>query len=197
MSAEIPDVAGLERAIEPLVKRLDRAHFSRRRPSHDEMFQALTILGEIGIPVAVGLIVDGVRMTGALGRPEAFAAVVADAAGTVLGVTNWSAEDIENVTKRFTEQVEARRSALADARLVASRYQPGVGIDDIEAADVRDYYFALNEESTIALYQVQIFHEGYGAPTEVEYARVRTASISAWWPLEAQVGSSVTYGPPT
>lgn len=187
---------GERSALVGLQKRQDRA-FATFRSQRDDVLESLATLGRSGISVAVGMVVDGVTMTGAIGRPTDFAAAVEQAARPALEALGWEADLVEELATMLREAPGRRAELVGEMMKVLERYAVPLRIDDIAASDVADVYGALRDEAFVDLHGVRIFGTEPGAmPTSVHHMRVRTEHISAWWPLASQEGADIRYAGP-
>ena len=191
---------GLERSaaeqLERVVKRLDRANV-RLRPPPGGVFRTLERIGATGLPVGIGMLVDGALIAGAVQAPVGFGNAVADAANTAMEGFGWREELRSEITAAFRELEPGFAELQEEAEELADRYPDDANIDDIDGPDVFDFYRALMDRATVDLADVRMTLPGRDEAVSLSAMRVQVAHIAAWWPLEAQDGTNVNYVAPS
>jgi len=179
-------------------RRLDRDFV---RHGQDSLLDMCASLGRTGLPIAVGIIVDGVIVRGAMTAPRTFAFAADEALLRAINAfgSKWDAEmrgTVEGVFSKIVEEHDEREKA---ARKVADRYLAArdsddkpLNIDDIELDDVKDVFRALAEPSVIQLAEAKLFATT-GQWIEIGTMRVEVHHIAAWWPLDEESGAQVNY----
>jgi len=174
-----------------LSARLDRiAAFVR--PADDSLLTFVTVLGRLGPGVGLGLLVDGVVITGAIGPERLFGDALWDATKDALDAMNLDDGSRAAFDAAWRKVVELRAEAEFEDEELMQRYESGVRIDDVDPDDVYAVHRLRAADPTIELHGVQLYATPGGEPAHLDAMRVRVSSISAWWPLKAQ-GVRVTY----
>lgn len=182
-------------AEEGVNKRLDRAWADARRT--DKVFNLLAVLSR-GLPVAVGLIVDGKVIRGVISPDEALieAATAAVLRPLEAFAPDWDPDLRAAYADAFTRQAEGDAEQRAKDREMANRYMDQATrpvIDEIKADGVSAFYRELIGPPTVVIGQARM--EGEGGPVSIEVMSVRRDAISAWWFLDSEDGPLVNYGP--
>ncbi|GAB3354378.1 hypothetical protein [Modestobacter lapidis] len=184
------------RSEDPVSKRLDRAWFSGG--DTDRVFNLLAVVSS-GLPVAVGLLVDGRVIRGVLSDPDA----LTDAATTALQrpldtfAVEWEDDVRTTFGETFKRHAEQRKTQAAEDREVVNRYFEAPtppSVDAIADTDLAPFYRELTEPSTVVMRQVQLVLDESTA--DIDVLSVRRSAISAWWFLDSEDGARVNYGPP-
>lgn len=174
-----------------LSARLDRiAAFVR--PADDSLLTFVTVLGRLGPGVGLGLLVDGVMMTGAIGPERLFEDAVWDATQDALDAMDLDAESRAAFETAWQKLSELRVEAEDENDELMRRYESGVRIDDVDPDDAYVVSRLRVADPTIELHGVRVHVVPGGDPVTLDVMRVRASSVSAWWPLKAQ-GVRVTY----
>jgi len=177
--------------IDRIVRRQNRSYAATVPPS-DQLLHLVAILGHGGGGLAIGMIVDGMIVTGAVGAPQAFAAALRDAVAESLGPAfDDDPESTEMLLSAYEKSNEVEAERFASDRTTAEQYFDVNSIDEIPADDTIPYFAARRDRAFIELWNVSI-RSGGAEPIEVTHARFRVDNISAWWPLKAQ-GIQVNY----
>jgi hypothetical protein len=175
-------------------KRLDRAWFGAGDTDH--VLNLLAVVSS-GLPVAVGLLVDGRVIRGVLSDPDA----LTDAATAALQrpldafADDWDDEVKSAFAETFTRHAEQRRTQRAEDREVVERYfdaPAAPSVDAIDDDDLAPFYRGVSEPSTVVMRQVQLDLDK--ATADIDVLSVRRSAISAWWFLENEQGPQVNYG---
>lgn len=177
--------------VDRIVRRQNRSFVSTRRPS-DDLLQLVAVLGRAGPGVAIGLIVDGTIVTGAIGPTQSFVDVLRDATADALGPSfaadSALTEDLLSAYERWIDNSNAR---LESDREAAEAFLDAKSIDEIPVEKTIEYFSALQDQPYIELRDASI-RSGAADPIEIKHLRLRVDSVSAWWPLKAQ-GVNVNY----
>jgi hypothetical protein len=181
-----------------IARRLDRDYASKR--SVDAMLEMVVTLGRSGLPIALGMIVDGFLIHGAVIAPQVFASAITKAtsrASEAFG-SEWDPEILSTVDSIFTKLVDVQKKNERVAREVAAKYmreddaeETLPKIDDIELGDVGRYFYALSSPPVIELGAVRLFSAGQWI--EIGSMTVEAAHIAAWWPMDEETGAEVNY----
>jgi hypothetical protein len=166
------------------------------RGSHDRFLEDLLELAGLGFGLSVGLLLNGMVVFGALGRPEDAAEDLSAARGTAFANTPKS-DDITD-----EEWDEARRNFVSQPRRQVEGYREATKELDAEIAG-RDFAelpaalarraVELNIRGHVTLRDVNILAAGAPAATHIPVMRVALRHISAWWPLHFdETGKSTT-----
>ena len=177
-------------------KRLDRSWYAR-----DETDSVLDLLAVVskGLPVAVGMLIDGRVIRGVLTDAD----VMTEAATTAIKRplqafgADWEEESKKSIAEAFTRQAKQRTEQAAKDRAVADKYfdtMDSFGIDDIQADDLPSFYAAVSAPATVTVRQATI-ELGVTVAT-VDALSVQRKAISAWWFLDSEDGPLVNYVPP-
>jgi|SRR5665647_1854403 len=185
----IEDRHGIER-------RLDREHAGRLS---DGLLSVLAMLGNNGMPVGVGLIVDGIAVRGFPTSPETFSAALDKALLRIVDIvgSNWDPEVKKSLADPFSQLIARRRTNEAAARAVVERVMAerpegdAPSIDEIELDDIEDFYRATEAPRLIELQNAKFFSAGDWV--EVGSMRVDVSHIAAWWPMDEEAGAEVNY----
>lgn len=179
-----------------LAKRLDR--LTAERPADDRHLGLLAMLASTGLPVAVGLLVDGMVIRGTTCTQEQY---VDGLTAAVLKMADVLFKDFPTVRDDlrpvFTDEI-ARDKALAEADdALLSKYleHPPASIDDLASGDVKAFVRSRRQEAFFHLADAHLGTAGTDQ-TVVGLVRIRLSNVSAWWPLEEDRTANVTYGPP-
>jgi hypothetical protein len=179
-----------------ITRRMER-EFALR--SGDGLLGMLAGLGRSGLPIGVGMIVDGIVLRGGVTGSSVFAEALDSALSRIVDVigTSWDSEVRNTIEGAFGRKIEQRDRNEGIAREVAERYfehsdsEEGPNIDDIDVTDVVKVYSAVNTPSVIELTEAKLLIAGVWV--EVKALRVELDHIGAWWPLDAEAGANVTY----
>lgn len=173
-----------------VIRRLDRIA-AWVRPDDDRLLTFLGIAGRGGLGVAVGMIVDGVMLFGAIGPQRGTEEALWDATRDAIQESDTPKDVREVLEASWQLMLERDQTRLADEDRLMDRYEPGVEIDDIDINDVYSLHRMIGTD-VLDLHDVQM-HMGAGwDPIEISAMRVRLSSVSAWWPLKSQ-GVNVHY----
>jgi hypothetical protein len=174
-----------------LSARLDRiAAFVR--PADDSLLTFVSILGRSGPSVGLGLLVDGVLVTGAIGPERLFDEALWDATQDALDALHLDDEARDAFEGAWRKVNDLRSEADAEDEELMQRYEASARVDDVEPEDVYALSRLRIADPTVELHGVQLHAVPGGVPVSLDVMRVRVSSISAWWPLKAQ-GVKVTY----
>lgn len=174
-----------------LSARLDRiAAFVR--PADDSLLTFVAILGRLGPGVALGLLVDGVVITGAIGPERLFGNALWDATKDALDAMDLDEGSRAAFEAAWQQVADLRAKAESEDEELLQRYGTDVRIDDVDPDDVYAVHRLRAADPTIELHGVQLHATPGGQPIHLDTMRVRVSSVSAWWPLKAQ-GLQVTY----
>jgi hypothetical protein len=176
-------------------KRLDRAWFAGA--DNDSVFNLLAVVSS-GVPIAIGLLVDGRVIRGVLTHPDVLTDAATAAVRRPLDAfgADWEADVRESMAEAFVRQAEQRKARSAKDREVADKYlgSESLTIDDIDDADIAAFYHEVGSDpSTVIVRQAQMV-VGESSAT-IDVMSVKRSSISAWWFLDSEDIPPVTYGP--
>ncbi|WP_147252404.1 hypothetical protein [Blastococcus sp. TF02A-30] len=161
----------------------------------------MATLGSSGIPVAVGVLVNGSIIRGVIGPDSQFTESASAAVERAVGAffPNWPAETSSTATQALQRQDERRAERRAQDREVFDRYYDesdgDFSIDDVRLADVPRVTKAAASASRLAFQQASLTPPG-GTPIALENLIVEVDSIDAWWVLDDEEGAAVNYGSP-
>jgi hypothetical protein len=173
-----------------------------RRQIDPDLHTAVDLGRVFGLPIGLGVVVDGVIFRGAPGPDEKFAEYF-DQSVEQSATAFWRFEDsgglLDDVRRMVRERsASGGTAATADQQTVDGiRERTGDGtVDWNEASDDEFAAFVRKTVPPVAfsLNDAQMFVAGVWS--NVGSVRIRTASVSAWWPLAGESGVSLTYGPP-
>jgi hypothetical protein len=177
-------------------KRFDRDWYSR---TDDERLNLLALLGASGLPVAIGIIVDGHIVRGAIGNDRAFVTAADEAIDRAARslYPDWPEKTFETVVGALGRQEESLRERRAEAQATLERYHEGKGgpisVDDVDLPDVPNVSRAASKAATLTFTQATI--QAPGQPVvAVATMQVRRTAITAWWFLDEEEGTQVNYG---
>lgn len=179
---------------ERVSKRLDRAWATQW--NRDHIFELLAVVSQ-GVPVGIGLLVDGRVIRGVV-TPEAqlFEAATAAVARPLQAFGSAWAEELQRTYlesfTRLAEQEERRRNEDRDMtqRYMDEAVRPA--IDGMAEEDVIPFYRQLVGAPSLTVGQARIDVDG--TTVLVDVMSVRRESISAWWFLDSEEGSPIHYG---
>lgn len=180
--------------LERIVKRLDRANVRLTAP-RDDLLAMLTRLGETGLPIGIGMLVDGAVIAGAVQPPSVLGNALSDAAVEAMVAFGWSDEATDEIAATIRELEPRIAEVQDDAAKVAEKYPVEANVDTVEGADIFDFYRAFVDSGTVDLQNAVMTLPGHAEPIQLKSLRVNIAHIAAWWPLSAQDGATVTYSP--
>jgi hypothetical protein len=182
--------------LNPVARRLDRAFAEQRK---DTLLSMVAGYGDSGLPIAVGMIVDGLVVRGFFAPATSFAAELDRSVSSLTDSMGPEMVEVKSLLDgAFERLVKERQDDEKAARDVVDKYlsddqsdrQP-VRIDDIEGDDFADYVLAIWSTTTLQLRQAKAFLGGEWV--EIDTMRVSLSHVGAWWPLEAEQGQEVRY----
>lgn len=172
----------------PIIRRLDRA---RAEAGPDHLLQVVLAIAS-GVDVPIGMVVDGAVVVGALTTSASFKhellrafRVEAEHFPGVESVLDIITRGVEREYEQDADDVRQGRERLAS-------YPDDVSLDDIAAEDLKSVIAAIAPTQYCEVSDARIL-VGREWRT-VAAIRVRVDRISAWWPLEADATTTVTYG---
>jgi hypothetical protein len=142
-----------------------------------------------GIPFAVGLLVDGVVVRGAIAPPERLAAALDDGIEALTSeIWRDSPDQLEPLREVlagvFATVVRVQREKLAEARTALEPYDPHGSIDDFKPEDVDA--FLRSERPALAVDLADAVVMVGGIAVNVGVLRIEASHIAAWWPLQQE-----------
>lgn len=174
--------------LEALAKRIDRLYFLRHTSS-DQLLDQVVLMGRLGAPTGIGMIVDGKIILGAVTSLRTFAGELSAATREALVAYGWDEADVERVSTSFDLLVADLEDRARRDEEVAERHASAT-IDEVPLADIGGLLDFVRGQSVIDLHSVQIT-DGPNV-MHIRAIRVERKSVSAWWPLRAQ-GIQVAY----
>lgn len=174
-----------------LARRLDRIA-AWVRPADDGLLSLAAALGRSGAGVGLGLIVDGLLVTGAIGPQRFFADTLWEATDEALeemGLEATTRAQYAEVWSQILDLDEERRRR--DDELM-EKYAHDVELEDVELGDAYEVSRLRLPDPAIDLHDVQLHVVPGAEPVGLSTMRVNLSKVSAWWPLKAQ-GVRVTY----
>lgn len=183
----------MNRPDDAIVRRLDREHYRRGR--EERLFSLAAGAGRAGLPVAIGLIVDGVTMRGVLTTQATMASFLDKTfRASVTNLFPDSQEHYEDLYTMYSDAAERNSKRIDEDRSIVEPYLDDDGpadFDDIAADDVPGYVRALAPPNAVYLRQVQIY--AGDSWVSVDTVEITTRQIAAWWPLEGEENTTVNY----
>lgn len=181
-----------------MIRRLDRLYASRQE---DSLLSLMATLSRSGVPIALGLLVDGVLVRGSVTTKGKFASALDESVQDVIELffSEWDEESRNKIGHAFTSAVEVTDNIEDQARQVAEKYfsQEGevkpLDIDSMEIKDVVDVYSAGSNIQTFEISEAKIFVGNEWI--EIGVMRVEYSHVGAWWPLRQETNVEIHYHP--
>ena len=180
-----------------VAKRLDREWHSK---SLDSRLDLIAALGEAGLPVALGLLVNGTIIRGVVGPISPAAGSIASAVDRAVEelFPNWPPEVSAAATEALRNQEQRLESRRVEDQEVFDRYfdqfEGDFGVDDVALEDIPHVTRATRSHSTISVQQASIDPPN-GSPVRVNYLQLSLQAVDAWWVLDDEEGANVNYSP--
>jgi hypothetical protein len=180
-----------------ILRRLERidVHMERRDP----LLDLIATIGRVGAPLAIGLVIDGTQMTGTLHAADSLAEFLdTELSRAMIAFYGEGNEAVSFTAGAFAGTIEQEREKTSEARGVLAELWPDgqsefPTIDSIPLDDIRQFCLALEPISRAVLTQARILTAGEWI--DVEHVSIDLQRVSAWWPLSAQAGTTVSYSP--
>lgn len=177
-----------------VIKRLDRAWVARTQ--RDGTFELLAVLSK-GLPVAIGLLVNGRVIRGVIAPDSVLTAAATKAVERPLEAfgSEWDDDLRDAYAESFARRAEQADLQRKEDCAVVDRYAESdtpPGVDNIEKGDITAFYREALEPATVVINQASL--ETGDSWTHVDVLTVRRDAISAWWFLDSEQGEPVSYG---
>lgn len=172
-----------------ITRRLDRQFLADQSDAY-LLGLALLADGSPGLPLAVGMLLDGVVVHGVIVSVERFAeqidAALLDMLERSVGVDD--ARDLD--WSPFVGLAKHIRQEMEEATELRATYPPDATIDDFADEHAPEILKAMPNDTYVQLTDAHVFS---ATPRRVGAMRVRTDRIAAWWPLTAEEGVVIDY----
>ena len=177
-----------------VARRIDRLAMAGE--SEDRQLGIVAHLSSNGMPFGIGVLVDGAVIRGQAGPASQFVQVLQESFNRMTTALFAEQADLGEATSAvFTGDLELSRSWEGSDEEVFTRYpdDPPPKLDELAVEDVLPYLRALAFPRFLHLEHARVAQPS-GQEVVVGSMRVRMSRISAWWPLEADESTTVTYG---
>ena len=160
---------------------------------HDYQLGLLVTIGELGHPIGVRLLVDGLLIAGAVAPPSRFADLLQDEGRRSVSVLDDPEPMAEALVSAFQSEAERIASDRAEDDKLMQKYRDDgpLDIDEIDIEDVDRFFRMVRGRDTFDLQDATVIMPG-SDPIAVSSIRVRLDAVSAWWPLNAE-GTTTVY----
>jgi hypothetical protein len=153
----------------------------------DGLLAKLLELAETGVGLGVGLLLNGMIVTGRLVGPEAAAGAVDAQLNTLAGPTEESdltEEERSSFTSLATAAVERTKQQREAFYEELAPYEDPAGIDlDTVPAKLAHQLVQQDARSHLTLEGARLFAPGQAGLTNIATLRVALVQIAAWWVL--------------
>lgn len=160
---------------------------------HDDQLGLLVTIGELGHPIGVRLLVDGILIAGAVSPVGRLADHLQDEARRSVGALDDPEPMAEALVSAFQSEAERVAQARAEHDELMEKYREDDGpldIDEISIDDVDRFFRMVRGRDTFDLQDATVLMPGHD-PMAVDTMRIRLSAVSAWWPLNAEGASTV------
>jgi len=191
-------VSALDRAEddfgEPIIKRLDREWSARRS---DARLELLVTMGEAGLPVALGLLVDGTIIRGTIGHPRRFADAGSRAIERAVEAfyASWDPDTKRTAVEALRQNEDSSDERRRRQREILDRYfetNEDFSIDDVALKDIADVTQAIVPGANLTFEQATLQQPGQ-SPIHVGTMQVARSAIGSWWMLDEEEGARANY----
>jgi hypothetical protein len=180
--------------IEAILKRLDREWFARRS---DARLELLVTMGEAGLPVALGLLVNGAIIRGTVGHPRRFAEAGSRAIERAMEAfyATWDTGAKRTAIEALRRNEDSRDERRQRQQQVVDHYyeaNASFNVDDVALEDIADVTQAIVPGANLTFEQATLQQPGQPL-IHVGTMQVSREAIDSWWMLDEEEGAQPNY----